>query len=242
MTPGEGMFLGAVGAVAGVGFFFSAFGRLRLWRSMANMPTSKIRSAAMGEVELSGLAQLEPGTELLKAPLSAASCLWWRFSIEEERTRTDSKGRTEHYWYTLVDQRFDNPFRLSDGTGDLRVIPVGSEVDSPARLSVISGGLFSGAKPQGPMVERYPGTWGRRMRYTEWRIEPQRPLYALGNLKPAAGGLAMVRAEDQIYFLATMSEAEASSDVFLGVLGRLLGGLALFAGGLGMTLYYSGNL
>lgn len=242
LSPGEGIFLGAAGAVAGAGLFFSAFGRLRLWRTMANTPTSKVRSVAMGEAELSGLAQPEPGTELLIAPLSSVHCVWWRFSIEEERTRYDSKGRREDYWVTLVEQRFDNPFRLADGTGDLRVIPLGAEVDTPPRLNLTTGGLFGAARPGGPMVERYPGGLGRRKRYKEWRIEPQRPLYALGNLKPTDGGPVMVESSEQIYFIATMSEAEASRDVFVGLTGRLIGGLALFAGGLSLVLFYTGNL
>jgi hypothetical protein len=226
--------LGAGGAFV----FFSAFGRLRLWRIMGNTPTAKARSAPMGLAELSGQA-MEEGP-LLPGPLSAVTCVWWRFTVEEERTRTDSKGRTETYWATLTDERSDAPFLLQDPTGQIRIDPKGAEVDSPARLAQVSGGLFGKAAPSGPKAGLYPGSWGRRMRYTEWRIEPARTLYALGYLHNSGAGADPERPtlglgrNGEPFFLATKTEAEARRDLYWGVAGRLVLGTVLFAAGIAL--------
>ena len=217
----------------GLAAFFSAFPRLRLWRTISNTPTAKARSAPMGPVELSGIAAEGEGVVALQGPLSALACLWWRFTVEEEQTRVNAKGETHYEWVSLADERSNAPFYLKDLTGLLRIDPSGAEVDTPARLSKVSGGLFGSAPPPGPSVALYPGSWGRRKRYTEWRIEPQRPLYALGVLRPEAAGPTLERGRSgEVFYLATMSEDEARRSVMLGLLGRLSLGLVLFGAGL----------
>lgn len=233
INPAEGVFLGGVGTLLGLAFFLSSFSRLKLLRAITNTPTSKVRSAAMGFVELNGLA--EPDGEPLTGPLSGVPCVWWRFTVEEERKRTNSEGESETYWHTLADERLDRPFRLRDATGELRVDPQGAEVDTKPRLKTTSGGLFSGAKPTGPRMADFGGGgfFGRRMRYTEWRVEPQRPLFALGELRPSAQGPTLGRSQEHPFYLATMSEAEASRAAFWRVAGLMFFSLAFF----GVCLY-----
>lgn len=224
----------AVGLTGGgLAFFFSAFPRLRLWRTISNTPTAKARSAPMGPVELSGIAAIGEGVVAMQGPLSALACLWWRFKVEEEQLRMNAKGESHYEWVGLADERSNAPFYLKDLTGLLRIDPTGAEVDTPARLSKVSGGLFGAPPPPGPSVAYYPGVSGRRKRYTEWRIEPERPLYALGVLRPEAAGPTLERGRSgEIFYLSTMSEDEARQSVMLGLLGRLTLGLLLFGAGL----------
>jgi hypothetical protein len=127
---------------------------------------------------------------------------------------------------------------LKDVTGQVRINPQGAEVDSPARLEQTSGGLFGKAAPPGPQAGNYPGSWGRRLRYTEWRIDPARPLYALGYLRPgseagpAPGPTLGLGRDGEPFFLATMSEAEARRGLYWGVAGRLAAGTLMFGAGI----------
>src|SRR5690606_32876337 len=69
----------SVGACAGGGWW--CIRRLSEARFLLNTPTSKIRSAAQGYVELYGTLDELPGGQL-EAPLTGTACLWWRFRIE----------------------------------------------------------------------------------------------------------------------------------------------------------------
>ena len=88
----EGLFLGiiifAFGLLAAALYFF--WRSLHQGRLMEDMPTSLIRSAAQGYVELDGRARMMKGDPIL-APLSRQRCVWWEYKITE--TRRDSQGR-----------------------------------------------------------------------------------------------------------------------------------------------------
>ena len=64
-----------------VGGGWWALRRMVQARYLLDTPTSKIRSAAQGYVELYGVLQGREAPVL--APLSNTPCLWWRFKIEE---------------------------------------------------------------------------------------------------------------------------------------------------------------
>ncbi len=71
-------------ALAGGGLYSLWYG-LRSWREnrlVADTPTSRVRSAAQGYVELIGKGRLPAGIDN-RAPLSKKPCTWWRYQIEE---------------------------------------------------------------------------------------------------------------------------------------------------------------
>ena len=70
----------AGGAALGGGWW--CLHNLKKARYLLDTPTSKIRSAAQGYVELYGV--IESRTELLRGPLSEQPCVWWSFSIDEQ--------------------------------------------------------------------------------------------------------------------------------------------------------------
>ena len=111
-----------LGAAAGLGCGLAAwFGlrNLRRARELEDMPLSRIRSAAQGQVELLGRACEMPGPAIV-SPLTGTPCVWWRCHVWER-----SREGTE----TIFEQTSEDLFYLSDTTGDCIVDPVGAEVE-----------------------------------------------------------------------------------------------------------------
>jgi hypothetical protein len=120
-----------------------------------NIPTSKIRSLALGLVEITGLV-MPFENRILKSPLEQKDCVYYRYLVEEYHT--DSKGRG--HWSTVEDKKESVPFYLKDETDSILVDAKEAKIE----LSV-------DFKTQN----------GNRM-YTEWCIEPNNNLYILGTV------------------------------------------------------------
>jgi len=144
----------------GVYIFFKGFNINRKKSLIENIPTSKVRSAAMGICEIIGLAKEKFP---LKSPLTFTECVYYRFLIEEERS--GSKGRT--YWATVSSGSSILPFYVEDETGKMLVDPAGAEVILPADFRNTEG--------------FFP-----RKRYTEWYICQCEAIYVLGTVGKAA--------------------------------------------------------
>ncbi|WP_312517670.1 hypothetical protein [Stutzerimonas nitrititolerans] len=149
-------------------------------RHLQDTPTSRIRSAAQGYVELVGI--LRPfGDVPLIAPLSGEPCLWWRYRIEEYR----SNGKRSS-WSVVERGVSDGWLRLADATGECLIDPRGAEV-RPAFRRVWSGSL---RHPRGMPLRGLRGLLGigRRYRYCEERLHADEPLYAIGDFRTTGGG------------------------------------------------------
>ncbi len=79
------------------------------------LPTSKIRSLAMGLVELEGRIEL---IEPLVAPIGKKTCAGYRYTTE--RIGRDKNGKTTYT--TIHDETFCNDFYLQDDTGKIKVL------------------------------------------------------------------------------------------------------------------------
>lgn len=145
------------------GVFIAGFvGFLRLQarrRLMQDTPTSRIRSAAQGYVELEGYAAAA-STPLL-SPLTNTECVWYRMQVEERQT--NHKGESE--WKTIRKGTSSHLFLLDDNTGECIIDPDKAIVE-PAHKRVWTRGDY---------------------RYTEELIHPMEQLYALGWLKSYDG-------------------------------------------------------
>lgn len=165
-------FMAVLGIVALV-YGFVQFSRARL---LENLPTSRLRSAAQGYVELHGHARLLPGPEIT-APLSGARCCWWDYRVEERRTVTRG-GKRQTEWVVIDRGTSDDLFLLDDGSGECAVDPVGAKVIPSLKRS------WRGyhPRPQGPPRER---TWFHvgNFRYHERLIQFGDPLYAIGHFQ-----------------------------------------------------------
>lgn len=146
-------------------------------RVMEDMPTSKVRSAAQGFVELAGTQHALEGSAL-SAPLTGRACTWWSYVIEKKKRRHTSKGRTQTTWVTLEKETSVGFFNLRDETGEILVNPCGADV-TPSIKKVWYG---NSRRPSGA-GSGFGGVFGGRYRYTERIMRPGEPIYALGHFE-----------------------------------------------------------
>lgn len=155
-------------------------------RLIEDMPTSLIRSASQGYVELVGLATLKG--QGLKAPLSGRPCLWWRYKIE----RHQKSGKSSS-WKTVEKGVSKSDFFMDDGSGICRIEPAGAEI-SCLHKKIWYG--HSRTPPTATIKAPKPGLLNRlqpflnsgRYRYTEFLIREGDPLYLLGHFVSDASG------------------------------------------------------
>lgn len=170
LPPGHYLaWLGAALVVGGVGTlaFFRNLGRARV---IEDTPTSRIRSAAQGYVELVGRCQpiVQPP---LSAPLTGEACVWHRYEVARFE-RSGNGGR----WRRIESGGSTQPFELDDGTGRCRVDPAGAEIIPAVR------DVWYGNSPRPPQRSRSAALMlGARYRYTEERLHVGDPVYVLGH-------------------------------------------------------------
>jgi len=171
----------ALAAAACAGGGWLCVSRWARARHLQDTPTSKIRSAAQGHVELYGVLLEPPGPGLF-GPLTGKPCLWWRYSIEEYTSR----GRGSR-WLVLEKGSSSGWLRLSDGSGECLIDPRGAEV-LPARRERWTGDLRHPAQGMGSPGWLGALGMGRQYRYTEERLHVGEPLYAIGEFCTLGGG------------------------------------------------------
>jgi hypothetical protein len=195
-TPGE--FWSALALLIALALlaFYGLFRCHTRARLIEDTPTSRIRSAAQGYVELNGLAEPLPGTPVV-APLSQLPCVWYRYRIEEHQSHGHSFGtrRRRDRWRTVEKGTSDALFRLSDATGECVVDPEGAEVTPAVHQTWYGNERYPGGAP---LASRDGGWMARlgvgvsfgfgRYRYTEQRILPATALYAIGQFRTLGTG------------------------------------------------------
>ena len=172
-----GLLLLVLAVFTGVGFFLwkKSFQHARI---MEDMPRSKVRSAAQGFVELSGMQHPLEGTPL-SAPLTGSACTWWDYKIEKRESTRSSKGQDSTSWATVEKDTSVGFFHLRDETGEMLVNPVGADV-TPSLQRVWYG---DARHPNGDSTSRFGASLKGRYRYTERIMRPGELIYALGHFE-----------------------------------------------------------
>jgi hypothetical protein len=154
-------------------FFLLAFALLKLKREVENVPTAKVRSLAMGPVELKGRGRQKYA---LRSPYSGTECIYYSYSVLEERGPGGIKGTR------LVEQGDSGPvpFYLEDDTGKVLVVPEGAYIDGGVTQT------FRGMDMAALMGAR--GRLQDGSRVTEKLIPVGSEIYLLGFAKPAISG------------------------------------------------------
>ena len=125
MTSHQEFLMAAAFILIGGLVFVLGFRSMRRRRLIRDTPRSKIRSMAMGLVEIHGQAALD---EPLTAPISGTPCAYWKLEIEEYRRQSNSKGKGSTYqWVASGGGERHRPFFAEDDTGRVRVEPEGAE-------------------------------------------------------------------------------------------------------------------
>jgi len=181
-----------IALVIALGCFWATFRNLMRARVIEDTPTSKIRSASQGYVELNG--QGEPYDDgPIEAPLTGSACLWYSYEIEEYR----NSGKNSR-WVSVEKGISDTFFQINDGTGTCYIDPHRAEV-TPTVNKTWKGSA------RHPRQMANQSTIGKllssgRYRYTEKRIHEGQLLYALGFLEttnpPTAGQRAKQLTKD----------------------------------------------
>jgi len=173
-----------VGAAAGVYLFYHGFQLLQRKRLIENTPTSKIRSAAMGLVELSGLAN---GPYTMTAPITGVPCYLYRTMVWQWKRQ--GKGNT---WVKVVDEGLHLPFFLDDGTARVLVNPQGAELEIHRDFQDEIGTAFFSTGLEAPtnvgnFLLMHGVSNDKKVKIEEYCIKPKNALFILGTLAENPG-------------------------------------------------------
>lgn len=173
-----------VGFLAGIGLFFHGFRLLQRRRLILDTPLSKIRSASMGMVEVSGLA-VSPYT--VTAPITGRSCYYHRTMVWELIYRDRKKE-----WVQIIATSAHVPFFVDDNTGRVLVDPRGADLDLHCDFKEeYSTSLFTGKLGVPDTVQSFLASHGfaatNSVRVEEYSIKPKNSLFILGTLADNPG-------------------------------------------------------
>lgn len=146
---------------------FVLFYQLRVYRLITGTPTSQLRSAAQGFVELEGycVGNAYP----LTSPYSDRPCVWY-----ECKTYKKVKRKKGHSWKQIDRQTSPHWFKVADPTGEAWVDPKGASVHT--QISKTWYGNTSVPRSGG-------GLFGSNYRFTEALLISDSPFYGLGRLR-----------------------------------------------------------
>jgi hypothetical protein len=173
----------AAGIAGGLYLFVRGFKMLQRKRLILNTPTSKIRSASLGLIEVNGLAM---GPYTLTAPVTGASCYFYRTQAWELR-----KSGKNNEWQQVADESLHVPFYLDDNTARLLINPQGAELDIHRDFhEEFSTSIFLEKKMPERVCQflmRYAVSGEHKVRVDEYCIKPKNFLFILGTLSENPG-------------------------------------------------------
>ena len=178
------LFWCAVGFCAGIGLFFYGFRLLQRRRLILDTPFSKIRSASMGMVEVSGLAV---GPYNMIAPITARPCYYYRTLVWEYK----QQGRNKK-WVKVAGECMHVPFFVDDNTGRLLVDPRRADLDLHRDFQEEFNGYFFSNRDDAPgnvnsFLSRHGVVTSNRIKVEEYCIKPKNSLFILGTLTENPG-------------------------------------------------------
>ncbi len=167
----------------GVTVFVRGFGLLQRRRLIMNTPVSKVRSAAIGLVEVSGLAT---GPATFFAPASGLPAFYSTTTVWQYKQQGKNKE-----WVIVAQESLYVPFFLDDNTGKVLVDPRGAEMDVHRDFHEEYNGLLSGNIGLPGRVEefltRHGVDCGAHLKVEERCVKPKNALFVLGTLAQNPG-------------------------------------------------------
>jgi len=229
------LYLGA-GTVGGFGLFVYGWMVSQRKRLIESIPTSTIRSLALGLVEISG--QAHPEEDLLSAPFSGLPCVFYSYSVEEH------VGSGKHArWETIAKGASGQSFFVNDSTGQVLVTPFGAELILPDELTYRNDWLrelpplaVAGLNRLGISTERWMGS--KTLRCRETVIKQEEQVYVLGTAQERlceeehtenSARLYIGKSQDHEFIISDRSEKDLLSRLGWQALAYGAGGLVLAA-------------
>jgi hypothetical protein len=239
MASGDFFILSILGFFFGLFSFFKGLKALKRKRLIEDTPTSKIRSIAMGPVEIYGQVVPVKG-KILRSPFSNTECVFYRYAIQEYK-----KSGKSSRWVTVKKGQNGTHFYLRDDTGHVLVDPRGAEIDIP-----LDYGFYSGIGQDPPQEIKdflkahnlsFEGFLGinKKMRYLEYLITPRDKLYIMGTAgdnpfvretwaKTGIEDIMIQKGKDGIYYISDKSEKKVLSSLRISsILGIYGGGILI---------------
>jgi hypothetical protein len=176
--------LSSIAIAGGLYFFFYGFQLLARKRLLLTTPTSRIRSAALGLVEVNGVAA---GPYTMSAPITGKPCFLYHTTAWQQR---DGKKRE---WEKVADETLHLPFFIDDSTGQLLIEPLGADLDLHRDYCEEYAASFFASNLEGisPRVSVFLSRHGivpsRRLRIEERSIKPGDALFIAGTLAENPG-------------------------------------------------------
>lgn len=207
------------GAGTGIFVFYRGFLLLQHKRVIENTPVSKIRSAAMGPVEISGLAV---GPYTINAPITGRPCYCYRTLVWQWKQQGKNSS-----WVKVVDESLHVPFYLDDNTGRLLVDPSGAEMEIHRDFQEeFSHSLFSSSLDIPGNIAQFLGVHGlagdKKIKIEEYCVKPKNSLFVLGTLSENHG----LEATPIARVTAPTMQMTGSAGPFSGLLTVAMDGLA----------------
>jgi E3 Ubiquitin ligase len=174
----------AVGLCSGLYLFFQGFRLLQRRQLILNTPVSKIRSASMGMVELSGLAV---GPYTVTAPVTSRPCYYYRTLVWEWKQSGKNKR-----WVKVAAECSHVPFFLDDNTGQVMIDPRGADLDLHRDFQQEFCDSFFTTKEEVPpnvhsFLARHGVMTNNKIKVEEFCIKPKNALFVLGTLDDNPG-------------------------------------------------------
>jgi hypothetical protein len=219
--------IGSVFTLLGAGVFFYGFNRMHKYRLIADTPTSKIRSIAMGIVEIVGNVLAK---DKIKTPFSHTDCVYYKYEIKEYRRHTSTsngKTRTTYRWDTVANGSRRTGFFVKDDTGTVWTEPTGAEFNvGLKKLYYQRRGVFGAFNTIVNALKNWDnkkemgvdiGKWGLTemdpkkssfrasmvgdRKYYEYFIEPDEKTYVLGTAANYQGKVFIKQGENEKTFI-----------------------------------------
>ncbi len=242
--------LSIMGFFFGLYSFLMGFSYLKQKRLIENTPTSKIRSLAMGLVEVYGEV-LSKENNVLKSPFSQKDCIYCKYTVEEYR-----RSGKHSQWVDIKNGETMVPFSLKDDTGMVLVEPKGAKIEIPMDFEFNSSwgkdppdSIKKFLSSNGMSFEGFLGA-NKTMRYREYIIEPQNKLYVMGTAgdnpfvsegfgsNHSANILIQKGVNDKTYYISDQPEKEICKDLQTKIRVGIYGGGALSVVCFAIILYY----
>ncbi len=170
-----------IGFFAGIFFFIKGLQWFREKRLIEDIPTSRVRSIAMGLVEVNGQA-LPFEKSILRGPFANKDCVHYKCTVE----KWVRSGKSSH-WDLIKTEEMGDYFFLQDDTGKVLVKVRGAEYKVPADFEVETGLLHGNSsdslneylEANGIKTKDMLG-FNQSFRFKEYDIEIGDKLFVLG--------------------------------------------------------------
>lgn len=228
-----------IGCVCAVGSVVCFVYGARFWRRQTVLEDTPIISVARAaqmsnpagsmNVEIAGHPEVY---EPLESPVTKIPCLYYRVKVEELRYSGEYSS-----WTTVVDDRKEVPFLVSDVSGGVWINPKGAEFVAKKTVNKSPGaGGGPGLQVGGSLFGSLLGSIGNRVRTTEWVIPIDDDVCVMGNSYRTDKGVVLGKGQGH-FVVSSRQEEELIQHYWYKAIGLFTGGVFLAIGGMASVLY-----